>query len=57
MWGQDNYKVEVFLKNTGPDTLENHTASQPAFNVGTSSARQRNAILMAFRRRSDDDPL
>ena len=33
-----------FLRNTGPDSLENHKATKPAFNVGPSSARQRNAI-------------
>ena len=27
------------------DPLENHKATKPAFNVGPSSARQRNAIL------------
>ena len=33
-----------FLSNTSPDSLENHKATKPAFNVGPSSARQRNAI-------------
>ena len=33
-----------FLSNTGPDALKNHKATKPAFNVGPSSARQRNAI-------------
>ena len=33
-----------FLSNTGPDPLKNHKATMPAFNVGPSSARQRNAI-------------
>ena len=28
---------------------ENHKATKPAFNVGTSSARQQNAILKSFR--------
>ena len=37
-----------FLCNTGPDPLKNHKATKPAFNVGPSSARQRNAISMAF---------
>ena len=33
-----------FLSNTGPDPLKNQKATKPAFNVGPSSARQRNAI-------------
>ena len=33
-----------FLSNAGPDPLKNHKATKPAFNVGPSSARQRNAI-------------
>ena len=39
-----------------PPPLKNHKnykATKPAFNVGPSSARQRNA----FRWRADDDPL
>ena len=52
-----------FLSNyTGPDPLKNHKATKPAFNVVPLSARQRNAMYMAFRRRADDglwyfDPL
>ena len=54
----DNHKKNIgFLSNTGPDPLKNHKATNPAFNVGPSSARQRNAILMAFRWRADDGPL
>ena len=34
----------MFLSNTGPDPLKNHKATKPAFNVGPSSAHQRNAI-------------
>ena len=41
--------------NGGP--LKNHKATKSAFNAGLLSARQRNAIKMAFRWRSDDDPL
>ena len=33
-----------FLINTGPDPLKNHKATKPAFNIGTTAARQRNAI-------------
>ena len=33
-----------FLSNTGPNPPENHKATKPEFNVGPSSARQRNAI-------------
>ena len=32
------------LSNTGPDTERNHKATEPAFNVGLSWARQQNAI-------------
>ena len=34
-----------FLSNAGPDTLKNHKAIKPAFNVGPSFANQRNAHL------------
>ena len=33
-----------FLSNSGPDPLKNYKATEPAFNVGPSSARQGNAI-------------
>ena len=33
-----------FLSNTAPDPLKNHKATKPAFNIGPSSARKRNAI-------------
>ena len=52
-----NHKNIGFFSNTGPDPLKNHIATNPAFNVGPSSARQRNAISMAFRWRVDDGPL
>ena len=45
--GQDPLKIRKnigFLSKTGPDCLKNHKATKPAFNVGSSSARQRNAI-------------
>ena len=48
-----NHKNIGFLSNTGPDPLKNYKAAKPAFNVGPSSARQRNAI----KRRADDGPL
>ena len=32
-----NHKNIGFLSNTGPDSLKNHTATKPAFNVGPSS--------------------
>ena len=45
-------------KNIGfPSNIENHKATKPAFNGGPLSARQRKAILMAFRLRADDGPL
>ena len=51
-----NHKNLGFLGNTGPDLLKNHKATKPAFNVGPLSARQRNAIYMAFRWRADGGP-
>ena len=50
----ENHKNIGFLS---PDPLKNHKATKPAFNVGPSSARQRNAFLMAFRWRADGGPL
>ena len=50
-----NHKNIVFLSNSGPDPLKNHKATEPAFNVRPSSARQLNAILMVFRWRADDE--
>ena len=46
-----------FLAILGPDPLKNNKAIKPAFYVGPSSARQRNAIYMAFRWRANDAPL
>ena len=46
-----------FLSKSGPDPLKNYQATDPAFNVGSSSARQRNAILMVFCWWADDGPL
>ena len=45
------------LSNTCPNSLKNYKATKPAFNVGPSSAHQRNAIKMAFRWQADDGPL
>ena len=39
-----NHKNIGFLSNTDPDPLKNHKATKPKFNVGQSSACQRNAI-------------
>ena len=39
-----NHKNIGVLSNIGPDPLKIHKATKPAFNVGPSSARQRNAI-------------
>ena len=33
-----------FLSYTGPDPLKNHKAIKPAFNFGSFSVRQRDAI-------------
>ena len=51
------HKIIVILSSTGPDPLKNKKAIKPAFNVGPSSARQRNAILMAFCWQANDDPV
>ena len=48
-----NHKNIGFLSNTGLDPLKNHKATKQAFNVGSSSARQRNT----FRWWDDDDSL
>ena len=40
----NNYKSIGFLSISGPDPLKNNKATEPAFNIGPSSARQRNAI-------------
>ena len=39
-----NHKNIGLLSNSGPDPLKNYEANEPAFNVGPSSAYQRNAI-------------
>ena len=52
-----NNKNKGFLSNSGPDPLKNYEATKPAFNVGPSSARQRNAIYMAFRWPAQGGPL
>ena len=45
-------QIITFLSITGSDPLKNHKDTNPAFNVGPSSARQRKAI----RWRADDGP-
>ena len=40
----ENYKNIGFLSNTGLDPLKSYKTTNPAFNVGPPSARQRNAI-------------
>ena len=57
MRGSKIYKNRGFLSNADPDPLKNYKATKPAFNVGSSWARQRNAFLMAFHWRADDGPL
>ena len=42
--GLENHKAIGFLSHAGPDPMKNHKATKPAFNIGPSSARQRNAI-------------
>ena len=53
----ENLQKIGFLSNSDLDPQKNYEATEPAFNVGQSSARQRNAILMAFRWRADGGPL
>ena len=45
----NNHESIGFLSNTCPDLLKSHKATKPTFNVGSSSAHQRNAILMMAR--------
>ena len=42
----EKHKNIGFLSNTSPDPLINHKANKSAFNVGPSSARQRNATKL-----------
>ena len=44
----ENHKNIGFLRNTCPDPLTNHKATEPVFNVGPSWIRQRNAIYSAI---------
>ena len=37
-----------FLSNTGPEPLENHKATKPAFNVGPPLVRQRGPLSVVF---------
>ena len=50
-------RIQRWLEAGSTDPLENNKATTLAFNAGPSSARQRNAIMMAFHRRADDGPL
>ena len=45
----ENHKNIGFLSNSGPDPLKNDEATEPAFNVGPSSARHLNEVLLASR--------
>ena len=38
------HNAKGYLINTGPDPMENHKGTKPAFNVRPPSARQQNAI-------------
>ena len=51
-----NHKNIGLHSNTGLNPLKKYKATKPAFNVGPSSARQRNAIKMTFRWRADVGP-
>ena len=39
-----NHKNVGFLSNTGRDPQKNHKVTKPPFNIGPSSARQRNSM-------------
>ena len=52
-----NHKSLGLLSKSVPDHLKHHKVTKPAFNVGPSSVRQRNAILMAFSWWAEDGPL
>ena len=52
-----NHKNIWFLSNTGLGPLKYHKATKPAFNVGPSSARHRNAMYMAFHWQANDGPI
>ena len=43
----ENHKNIGFLSNTGPDPLENHKATKPAFNVWPPSACLLNGVSLA----------
>ena len=55
--GVKNHKNVGFLSNTSLDPLKKYKATKPAFNIGPSSARRRDVILIAFHWRADDGPL
>ena len=48
----ENHQNMGVFNNVCPDLLNNYKDTKPAFNVGTSSAHQRNAISMADHRRA-----
>ena len=41
---EKSQKYRFSKSNAGPDPLKNHTAIKPSFNLGSSWARQQNAI-------------
>ena len=52
----ENHKAIGFLGNRG-DIPKYHKATEPAFTVGPSSARQQDTIKMVFRWQANDGPL
>ena len=44
-----NYKATGFLRNASRESLTNHKATKPVYNVWPSLACQQNAIKMVFR--------
>ena len=52
-----NHKNIGFPSNIDPDPLKITKLPRPAFNRGSLSARQRNAIEMTFRWLAEDGPL
>ena len=50
----ENHKNIGFLSNTGPNPLENHKGTKPAFNFGLLSPTSETLFKIAFRCRAID---
>ena len=53
----ENHKNTGFPSNIDAGSPKNYKATKPSFKCGPLSARQQNAISMAFCWRADDGPL